>query len=621
MGKNCKKCNQNSICKQDDCSCPVKDLSTDCILYTGANLTCSGIQTKTVLTDLIEQLDEFICTLVQQSMYATTLISIGLGEDIYAGTDLQGRKKIRTLNVQSLGESPSLEIVKPLILDSEEGIVIPSRTISVQNLSNSGTKIVEGLTLDSLDGIRIPVRNIDSESLTVKTSANTVFIETPSKTNEKVFYVDPFSNSTEETGSRAKPFKTLKKAIDAFIDAPNGGTVLSPIWGYNGKIELLNNVNVFSDLNNISVNQLNIEGNGYTLNYYGNQDYFISTKYLVDLDPKSVSGKLDYDIKMTFNNLTIATAYVVKMVYHLSYTSPTATGFQNVSGLIMTNCRFFDSTWQIGNSSAYINTGQIHFGVPVYAQNTLPGDAYMIRNENISWFGDSSLRMNDCKLYPTTSTALYHKNTSAGHTNLSIDYNYVRRNYSNLVGSVYENSDSVYYILIENDYPISNIGKPQSFLRVINLVSTTDPSDIGGQAAIIKVIGEGATIVEGGEFYVDFPTNIVQIENSLATVDLKRFNASSIYTRDNVYGAFKYVGTTPLTTQKYIWVEGSTINNVKQGTPLTDYILPSANFATINGAMFNTLPSYPDDASALSAGLINNCIYYNTTTSSLKKIL
>lgn len=94
----CYKCNQPSICTQNDCSCPVKDLSTDCVLYTGNDLACSGIKSQTILTDLIQQLDEFICTLVEQSINALNLINIGTGADVYKGIDLQGRREIRRIN-------------------------------------------------------------------------------------------------------------------------------------------------------------------------------------------------------------------------------------------------------------------------------------------------------------------------------------------------------------------------------------------------------------------------------------------------------------------------------------------------------------------------------------------
>lgn len=92
----CYSCNQPSICSQNDCSCPIKDLSTDCVLYTGADLVCSGIKSKTILTDLIQQLDEFICQILE-SVGGVNLINIGTGSGIYKGANLTGAKELRTI--------------------------------------------------------------------------------------------------------------------------------------------------------------------------------------------------------------------------------------------------------------------------------------------------------------------------------------------------------------------------------------------------------------------------------------------------------------------------------------------------------------------------------------------
>lgn len=56
-----------STCTTTDCSCPVKDLSTDCVLYTGNDLACSGIKKGTILTELIQQLDTYICDKFSQT--------------------------------------------------------------------------------------------------------------------------------------------------------------------------------------------------------------------------------------------------------------------------------------------------------------------------------------------------------------------------------------------------------------------------------------------------------------------------------------------------------------------------------------------------------------------------
>lgn len=94
----CYQCNHPPLCAPNDCSCPVKDLSTDCVLYTGNDLACSGIKSQTILTELIQQLDEFICTLVEQSLDALSLINIGTGANVYKGLDLLGRREIRRIN-------------------------------------------------------------------------------------------------------------------------------------------------------------------------------------------------------------------------------------------------------------------------------------------------------------------------------------------------------------------------------------------------------------------------------------------------------------------------------------------------------------------------------------------
>jgi hypothetical protein len=94
----CHECNQQPLCKQNDCSCPVKDLSTDCVLYTGADLTCSGIKSGTILTDLIQQLDDFICKITEAvGGGGFGLINIGTGSGIYRNTLLSGSKELRSI--------------------------------------------------------------------------------------------------------------------------------------------------------------------------------------------------------------------------------------------------------------------------------------------------------------------------------------------------------------------------------------------------------------------------------------------------------------------------------------------------------------------------------------------
>lgn len=82
----CDKCNSSAtICSPaTECSCPVKDLSTDCVQYTGDDLACSGIKKGTILTEFLQQLDEFICGAISQSAvgyvpYTGAVTNVNLG--------------------------------------------------------------------------------------------------------------------------------------------------------------------------------------------------------------------------------------------------------------------------------------------------------------------------------------------------------------------------------------------------------------------------------------------------------------------------------------------------------------------------------------------------------------
>jgi hypothetical protein len=353
---------------------------------------------------------------------------------------------------------------------------------------------------------------------------------------------------------------------------------------------------------------------------YHTQEYPISTKYLIDLDPKTGNGSLLNPINMTFDNIRFISLNTPKIVYNLNYTSPTYTGSQNIARMTFLNCLIHDATYAGVNSSAYTNTGQFHFGVPVFAQNTLPGDAYMIKVENVTWDNGSGIILSNCELRPTTSTGLYLKNTVSGvDDKLTIDFNYRYRNYSTISGPDYLNSLTVNSIVLENDFATTNIGADNTFFKVADLVSINHPSIVGGQDSFIKTIGPCTAVISKGDFYIEKFNNLIQMDSDTTGIDLTNFDASAAIISDSVNGAFKFNGTPGV--QKYIWVQDSIIRDVKQGTPQINYILPSAGFATVNGAMFTLQSSYPDDAAALAGGLISNNIYFNTTTNSLTRIV
>lgn len=96
MGCNC---NQPTPCNQPPvlCECPTI-LKSDCVVFSGNDLPCSGITTGQTLTETVEQLDTFICEKVNDVTNALTLKNIGTGSEVYKGVDLLGRKEIRKIN-------------------------------------------------------------------------------------------------------------------------------------------------------------------------------------------------------------------------------------------------------------------------------------------------------------------------------------------------------------------------------------------------------------------------------------------------------------------------------------------------------------------------------------------
>ncbi len=96
----CNECGQTTDpCVEGDttCNCPAKDMSTDCSVYTGDDLACSGILKNTVLTVVISDIDAFICNKFAEAIQYLTLINIGSGAEIYRGITGIGNKEIRTI--------------------------------------------------------------------------------------------------------------------------------------------------------------------------------------------------------------------------------------------------------------------------------------------------------------------------------------------------------------------------------------------------------------------------------------------------------------------------------------------------------------------------------------------
>lgn len=96
----CNKCNGNCnscdcTCNQVDCSCKVL-ISTDCVTLS-EDLTCSGIIKGQTETEVLKQLDAYICARFESVENFFQIINVGGGYEVYKGVTALGKKELRTL--------------------------------------------------------------------------------------------------------------------------------------------------------------------------------------------------------------------------------------------------------------------------------------------------------------------------------------------------------------------------------------------------------------------------------------------------------------------------------------------------------------------------------------------
>ena len=489
------------------------------------------------------------------------------------------------------------------------------KKIDVVNAGTTGIPVLSGISTVG-DSILISGKRLKTNNLEITEASGEITINTPIDVNNVIFYVNVNSLATEETGTISKPFKSLKKAFDAYIDAPNGGTILQPGYAQTGVIELLSDVIVPSTgadaMTYLSINQLRLRGNGFTIYYRGTQDYFISTQYLCNLDPKTINGKLDNTIFMSFKDVTIISETKHKMIYNLNYKSPSISTFQNSVGIDFENCKIYDTAYQ-EDFSSYSSVGTL-FGGTVYAQNTLPTTNYMIVNKDINWYGEGGFTMKNCKIVGSSSTLVYNLNTSTSWYNIDMNFNNYYTNYETEASSVYSPKDNLFYIINRTD---GTSGRSNGYIRIENFSQTNQQGYsggfiIGGEEAFCKSIGHSQLILESGKFHSDRMKNLIQIDSLDGEVTLNYLDTIAVQISDNTYGSFKYIGSLPL-TPKTVSVTGSNIKDVKNWTT-NQFIRVTAPSATINGTYFNDLPTYDDNAEALTGGLIPGNIFFNTST-------
>lgn len=88
-------CEEEIPCITQDCACEVF-ISTDCVTLS-EDLVCSNIPKGLTETEVLKQLDAYICERFQSVENFLDIVNVGGGVGIYKGISVIGKKELRSL--------------------------------------------------------------------------------------------------------------------------------------------------------------------------------------------------------------------------------------------------------------------------------------------------------------------------------------------------------------------------------------------------------------------------------------------------------------------------------------------------------------------------------------------
>ena len=219
-------CGCNNPCPPENCACPVL-LSSDCINNVTEDLECSGIDKGQTLTEVLVQLDAFICEKFNQTVAYFTLLNVGTGAEVYKGVNGVGNKLIRKINKVGnlITVTQNTDDISISIDETALGTFIEANqktTVGIQlEPSDTDNKNVYKNTTVVGDVSTLNFRSIVSTdgSVVLTETASTIDITLPIIEDLSIpnFIVNSAYTGTEELGTISKPFKNLPQALTAFV--------------------------------------------------------------------------------------------------------------------------------------------------------------------------------------------------------------------------------------------------------------------------------------------------------------------------------------------------------------------------------------------------------------------
>jgi len=616
-------CNKTSLCGcKPKCTGCAVFIDSSCVNNVDVDLGCSGILKGQTLSEVLVQLDAFICDKFGSISNFSTLINIGTGTPIFKQTNVLGQKELKTLLGSNLITiTPGTNEITLSVNETALNTFIESnqKTYSAQS-TGSGTAVYSGNTITG-DNTRFTFKSLTSDSIVITENGSEINIEIPADENIIQFYVNE-DYSGDSTGTILKPFKTY---VDALINVIGTGTIASPQY-INAQIVLQSNVSVNQSQltantileNKISVNTLGVVSDNTikkTIFFSGTTDYPIDTEFLVSKVGFDGSSKLNSNVRMSYSNIILINSGSKGIVRHRNYFGSSLYTTQNTSSLLIDNCQiesaYITGTYVLAKDSLGNNIKS--FGVDVLVQDNIANNTPHVYSYDMNFDAEGGLIMTDTSITATNQTAFKISNTTFSTNDISIGWNSFYNNTSNksVTNGIYLPKTNIYSLDILNSYVRLESFKDPS-QRPYN---TTDTRLVGGSDALFNVVATGSPlknyfeITEGYVFTQQI--NYVLKTTSGTSLGLLNCNFSNLF---SVIQAFLLVGSGSAS----VYVQGSNINQVID--PATSNVTVGANSANINGFQFTSQASYTNDAAAITAGLITGNIYYNTTIGAMKKI-
>lgn len=201
-----------SSCVPNDCACPIKDLSTDCIKYTGEDLPCTEIKEGTLMTEAFSQLDTYLCDLSTQLANSFSLISVGAGTRVYKGVDGIGRKEIRSIKptntILTVGLSTDNKEIEIGIDTTVLGQFVQANqiTYAAANIGSGSSSYKNSTTVGNNVTFNFRKINSTDTKLTVTENASDISLDLDDTLLEQFVKNNQYTYSMGTTGSGASVY-------------------------------------------------------------------------------------------------------------------------------------------------------------------------------------------------------------------------------------------------------------------------------------------------------------------------------------------------------------------------------------------------------------------------------